>query len=319
MDRILTQLRACAEPSRLRLLALCAKGSFCASELTEIMGQSQPRLSRHLRLLVEAGVLECSREGAHAWFSLAPGEVAEAVLRLLPRRDPAAEADARAASRIVAERSRSASAEFREQGAGWDEMRALGLPVAKVDSALMLLLGADRGLGDVLDLGTGTGRLLEVLAPHARQCLGIDASPAMLALARGRLAGGKLRHCKVRRADAYRLPLASRSQDVVLAQMLLHHAEDPPAMLAEAARVLRPEGLLVVVDLDAAMPDASLGRLRWPGFSNADMRQMMRAAGLAPRPGAAIAGAPTVRLWPARLAEAAIPAGRVAHAAERAA
>lgn len=296
MQAVLASLRCCADPTRLRLLGLTARGAFCVTELTAILGQSQPRLSRHLKLLVEAGLLDCSREGSHAWFSLVPGGLGRAVLEALPDDDPTLREDARTAARVVAERSRAASAAFREQGQEWDEMRAHGLPAERVEAALLAVLG-EHALGDVLDLGTGTGRALELLAPQAHSCLGIDASFAMLALARGRLAERQLANCRVRRADAYRLPLPSSSQDVVMAQMLLHHAEDPPSMLREAARVLRPGGMLLVIDLEAP---AMLPGLRWPGFANQEMRGMLAACGLAPRAGIAIPGPATVRLWPAR-------------------
>jgi ArsR family transcriptional regulator len=157
-------------------------------------------------------------------------------------------------------------------------------------------------------MGTGTGRLLELCAPVAEHCIGIDASPAMLALARNRLSRPELGHCRVRQADAYRLPFPAATFDAVLAQMLLHHAEDPAAMLTEAARVLRPGGLLIVVDLEAGAPLDAHG-FRWPGFANAQMRALLQQAGLSPRPGAAIGGPATVRLWPARMpAAAAFPA-----------
>jgi ubiquinone/menaquinone biosynthesis C-methylase UbiE len=302
VDHLLAQLRACADPSRLRLLALCTRGAFCVSELTAILGQSQPRLSRHLKLLVEAGLLECSREGAHAWFSRTPDRLADQLMTRLPEHDPDLAADARAAARMLSDRARAASDQFRNQGADWDEMRALELPATLVEQALMAMLPQAQdgaGLGDVLDLGTGTGRLLELVAPCAAHCLGIDANPAMLALARNRLSRTELGHCRVRQADAYRLPLPAARFDVVLAQMLLHHAEDPAAILAEARRVLRPGGTLLVIDLEAD-PDLARHNFRWPGFANPQMRALLTQAGLSPRAGAAIPGPATVRLWPAR-------------------
>ena len=306
MDTLLTQLRACADPTRLRLLALCAGGAFCVGELTTILGQSQPRLSRHLKLLTEAGLLECSREGAHAWFSATPGKLPQTVLALLPAQDGLVAADRRAAARVRAERVRAASADFRRRGAGWDEMGALGLPTARAEDALLGLLtqlAGDAAIGALLDLGTGTGRLLELAAPLADHCLGIDTSPGMLALARDRLSRAELANCRVRQADAYRLPSADGAFDCVLAQMVLHHADDPAAMLAEAARVLRPGGMMVVIDLEAGSAIAGQ-QFRWPGFANAQMRALLVAAGLRPLAGAAIPGPIAVRLWPARRAPA---------------
>ncbi len=302
MDALLAALRACAEPTRLRLLALASRGAFCVVELTEILGQSQPRLSRHLRLLCDAGVLERVREGSNVWFGLPPdaGLVQELLARI-PDDDPVLAADRRAAARVLAERARVASESFRKQGADWDEMRALGLPAAEVEAALLSLLPRD-DLGRVLDIGTGTGRLLELLAPRIQAGLGVDASRAMLALARARLAKPGLGHLAVRQADMYSLPLAHR-YDVVVLQMVLHYAEDPAAALAEAARVMAQGGRLVLVDLAAHGRAELADRLahRWPGFTDEAMAALLRDAGLAPGPALSVAGPFEVRLWTATL------------------
>ena len=304
MENLLAALRATAEPTRLRILALAARGSFCVMEFTEILGQSQPRLSRHLRLLGEAGLLQREREGANVWFALPPpeqpgGSLARAVLERLPEDDTTLAADRRQAARVLAERARQASESFRRKGADWDEMRALDLPAAAVEAALLALLPAG-GIGRLLDIGTGTGHLLEVLAPRVSAGLGVDASRSMLALARARLARPGLTHCAVRLADMYRLPLADAGFDLVVLQMVLHYAEDPAGALAEAARVLRPGGMLVVVDLAAHARTDVMTRLahRWPGFSDAGLRDLLAAAGLAPAASVAVPGTLDVRIWP---------------------
>ncbi len=304
MDPLLAALRACAEPTRLRLLALAAQGAFCVSEFTEILGQSQPRLSRHLKLLGDAGVIERVREGANVWFTVPPdvgtglGIVHEILMRV-PEDDPVLAADRRAAARVLAERARIASESFRRQGADWDEMRALGLPAGDVESALLALLPEPQ-LGRVLDIGTGTGRLLELLAPRIRAGLGVDASRAMLALARSRLARPGLGHVSVRQADMYRLALPG-TYDVVVLQMVLHYAEDPQAAIAEAARMLSPGGRLIVVDLVAHDRAALAERLahRWPGFSDPEMTGLLQTAGVVPGAPLTVAGPLAVRLWPA--------------------
>ena len=184
-------------------------------EFTEILGQSQPRLSRHLKLLCDCGLLDRVREGANVWFALPhgePGALARDLIARLPEDDPILEADRRQAARVLAERARIASESFRRQGADWDEMRALDLPAQAVEAALLALV-PEHGAGRLLDIGTGTGRVLELLAPRVRQGLGVDASKAMLALARARLARAGLAHCAVRLADMYRLPLAEASFD----------------------------------------------------------------------------------------------------------
>lgn len=303
MNVFLAQLRAAAEPTRLRLLALCARGAFCVSDLCDLMGQSQPRLSRHLKLLVEAGLLERVPEGANAYFQVPPGaEVAHVLLARLPEDDPTLAADRRQAVRLAAERARAASDAFRRDGADWDETRALGLPAAAIEAALLDALPPR--LGRLLDIGAGTGRLLELVAPRVASALGVDASREMLALARGRLAErGLAGRCAVRQADMYRLPLADDSFDAVTLQMVLHYAEDPAAALAEAARVLRPEGALVILDLAAHGRTELLERHkhRWPGFDDAALAGWLGQAGCALADPLTIEGGPLpVRLWPAR-------------------
>ncbi len=309
MERLLTSLRAAAEPTRLRLLALAGRGAFCVSEFTEILGQSQPRLSRHLKLLCDCGLLDRVREGANVWFTLPHGEtgaLARDLVARLPDDDPMLEADRRQAGRVLAERARVASESFRRQGADWDEMRALDLPAAAVEAAVLSLV-PERDAGRLLDIGTGTGRVLELLAPRISQGVGVDASKAMLALARSRLARPGLSHCSVRLADMYRLPFPDATFDLAVMQMVLHYAEDPPGVLAELGRVLRPDGRLILIDLAQHDRDDLLTKLahRWPGFTDDVMRGLLADAGLLQGEPVAIEGPLAIRLWPAtRVADA---------------
>lgn len=302
MDELLGQLRAAAEPTRLRLLALCARGAFCVTDLCDVLGQSQPRLSRHLKLLVEAGLLERLPEGSNVYFQMPPGaDLARLLIARLPEDDPQLAADRRQAVRLAAERAREASAAFRRDGADWDEIRALGLPAAAIEAALLALLPPR--IERFLDIGTGTGRLLEVVAQRAERAVGVDASRDMLALARARLAErGLAGRCAVRQADMYRLPFPDGAFDAVALQMVLHYAEDPVAALAEAARVLHPDGLLLVVDL-AAHDRADLmdrHKHRWPGFDDAALAGWLGAAGCAAAAAVEVPGPLAIRLWPAR-------------------
>ncbi len=303
MEHLLASLRAAAEPTRLRLLALAARGAFCVMEFTEILGQSQPRLSRHLKLLCDCGLLGRVREGANVWFALPTGDqgaLPRELVARLPPDDPILEADRRQAARVLAERARIASESFRQKGADWDEMRALDLPAQAVEDALLSLVppGPD---GRLLDIGTGTGRVLELLAPRVREALGVDASKAMLALARARLSGLDFAHCAVQLADMYRLPLSDQSFDTVVLQMVLHHAEDPAGAVLEATRVLSRGGQLLVIDLGEHDHADVTGKLahRWPGFSDQTMNEIFSSAGIAPRDPMTIAGPLPIRIWPA--------------------
>jgi ArsR family transcriptional regulator len=312
MEHLLASLRAAAEPTRLRLLALAARGAFCVMEFTEILGQSQPRLSRHLKLLCDCGLLDRVREGANVWFALPTGEdgaLPRELVARLPQDDPILEADRRQAARVLAERARIASESFRQKGADWDEMRALDLPAQAVEEALLSLVPLSPP-GRLLDIGTGTGRILELLAPRVRQALGIDASKAMLALARARLSGPEFAHCAVRLADMYRLPLADRSFDTVVLQMVLHHAEDPAGAVREATRVLAPGGQLLVIDLAEHDRSELTDKLahRWPGFSDTAVNRMFTAADMEWRDPSTIAGKLPIRIWPAVRMQADTPA-----------
>jgi ArsR family transcriptional regulator len=200
----------------------------------------------------------------------------------------------------MAERARVASESFRRQGADWDEMRALDLPAAAVEAALLQMVPG-QAVGRLLDIGTGTGRVLELLAPRISHGVGVDASKAMLELARARLARPGLGHCSVRLADMYRLPFPNDGFDLAVMQMVLHYADDPPGVLAEAARVLRPGGRLIVIDLAEHGREDLLTRLahRWPGFADDAMQTLLTGAGMQPGPPVAIDAALGICLWPA--------------------
>ena len=251
MDFLLTALKAAAEPTRLRLLALCAHGELTVSELTQILGQSQPRVSRHLKLLCDAGLLDRFREGTWAFYRLgersAFAGLARTLIDAIPADDPTLALDLERLNAIKRARAEAAAEYFRENAARWHEIRSLHVPERDVEAALLKLLPAS-GIQDLLDLGTGTGRMLELLGPKVERALGVDLSREMLAVARSNLERAGLRNCQVRQSDMYQLPLPSASFDAVLVHQVLHYAEEPAEVLAEAARVLRPGGRLVIVD-----------------------------------------------------------------------
>src|SRR5215510_7976812 len=244
-------LKAAGEATRLRVLALLAEAELTVSDLTEILRQSQPRISRHLKLLADAGLVERFREGSWAFFRLADRAVAAEVTRsLLARLDPADPAIVRDRERLAAvraARAAAAQAYFRAHAAEWDRIRQLHVADTAVEAAIREAL-AERPFRSLLDLGTGTGRMLELFGPQIERGLGIDMSLDMLSLARARLERAGLKHCSVRQGDIYELPVPKDSFDVVLIHQVLHFLDDGGRAIAEAARMLRPGGRLLVID-----------------------------------------------------------------------
>jgi ArsR family transcriptional regulator len=297
-------LRAAAEPTRLRLLALCAQGELTVTELTQILGQSQPRVSRHLKLMVEAGLLDRFREGTWAFYRLAQGEaagLAHKLIEMMPEGDATLALDRERLKAIKEARAEEASAYFRKNAAQWDKIGKLYVHESEVEKSLLGLLPA-RGVRDMVDIGTGTGRMLEVLGPKVGQAIGVDLSRDMLGIARANLEAAGLRNCQVRHGDMYMLPLASQSVDLATIHQVLHYADDPASVIAEAARVLRPGGRLVLVDfapheLEFLRTEHAHRRL---GFSDAEVQGWLLAAGLVPQAPVRLPGDPlTVVLWTA--------------------
>lgn len=306
MDQMLAALKATAEPTRLRLLTLCAHSDLTVSELTQILGQSQPRVSRHLKLLGEAGLLDRRREGSWAYFRLAqrgPGaELARTLVDALPGDDPTLSLDLERLEALVRERSRRAADYFRRNAAKWNEIRSLYIDEREVEKALLAQI-PDGQVHDLIDIGTGTGRVIEVLAPRVEQAVGIDLSPDMLQVARANLDKARLRNCLIRQGDMYQLPVPSASFDAAVIHQVLHFAELPGAVIGEAARVLRPGGKLIVADF--AQHDLEFLRddhmHRWLGFRDEDMSAWCKAAGLVPDDPIVLPGDPlNVAIWSAR-------------------
>ncbi|BBK44212.1 ArsR family transcriptional regulator [Allostella vacuolata] len=306
MEQLLNGLRAAAEPTRLRILALCAHGELTVSELTQILGQSQPRVSRHLKLLCEAGLLDRFREGTWAFFRLAAGGPAADLGRLLvdriPDEDETVGRDLQRLAAVKAGRAELAAAYFRANAGSWDRVRSLYVDEQEVEAALLGLL-PEREVQDVLDVGTGTGRIVELLGRRGIRAVGVDSSRDMLGVARANLERAQLHQCQVRFADAYQLPMPGASFDAVTVHQVLHYLDDPGEAIAEAARVLRPGGRMIVVDfapheLDQLRSEHAHRRL---GFTDAEVAHWMRAAGLEPATPLSLPGDPlTVVLWPAR-------------------
>ncbi len=306
MDDLLAALRAVAEPTRLRLVVLCARGELTVSELTQILGQSQPRVSRHLKLLCEAGLLDRFREGNWVFYRLSRSSPASALARHLVEAcgvaDPTIVLDLQRLSAIKQQRADLASAYFRENAAQWHRIRSLYVDEGVVEAALVEIVAA-ADPRDLLDIGTGTGRMLEILAPGVEHALGVDQSREMLSIARVNLERAGLANGRVRRDDMYQLALPDASFDAVVVHQVLHYADRPAAAIAEAARVLRPHGILVLVDfaphaLEFLRDEHAHRRL---GFADGEIAEWCRAAGLDPSPPRQLPGDPlTVVIWTAR-------------------
>jgi DNA-binding transcriptional ArsR family regulator len=263
MDTLLQGMRAVAEPTRLRLLALCAHAELTVTELTQILGQSQPRVSRHLKLLVEAGLLDRFREGTWAFYRLAESQacatLGRTVVDLIPENDPTLTLDLERLEAVKSTRAAQAADYFRSNAARWDQMRSLYVDEAEIERAMLALLNP-RDVGDLLDIGTGTGRMLVVYGEAAGRAVGID-------------------------------------------HQVLHYADAPADVIAEAARALRPGGRLIVADFaphreETLREEHAHRRL---GFSGEELANWLHRAKLIPEDTTYLHGDPlTIGLWAAR-------------------
>ena len=304
-------LKAAGEETRLRILALVAEAELTVSDLTDILRQSQPRISRHLKLLVEAGLVERFREGTWAFFRLAEhGGGAEVARALVGRLDAADQTIARDRARLESvrqARAAAAQAYFRAHAAEWDRIRKLHVADEAVEEAIRAAL-ADKPFRSLLDLGTGTGRMLEIFGHDIERGLGLDLSLDMLLLARDRLERAGLKNCSVRQGDIYDLPIANNSFDVVILHQVLHFLDDGARAIREAARVLRPGGRLLVVDFAPHEQEFLREQFahRRLGFASETVTQWMTSSGLEPVMHRSLAPEPdtdgkiAVSLWLAR-------------------
>lgn len=248
------RFQSLADPTRLRILALLRIMELSVGELAQVLGQSQPRVSRHLKILADAGVLKRRKEGSWVFLTLADDEPAAALFKLIDEWADAGTnalfySDAARIDGIRAERADAANRYFAGHAGVWDQIRSLHVAESEVEQAIDRVLGK-RTLGCLVDVGTGTGRMIELFGPRAVQAIGIDRSSEMLRLARVKLEAAGI-HSSLRQGDMYALPLADDSADSVIIHQVLHYAHSPAAAIAEAARVLAPGGTLLVVDFAA--------------------------------------------------------------------
>ena len=300
-------MRALADPTRLRIMRLITAMELAVGELAHVLGQSQPRVSRHVAILCDAGLAERRREGSWVFLRQAmSGPMGRAAARLLAAAEDAlaafaaqCEEDRRHLAQIRAAREKNAAEYFARHASEWDRLRALLAPAGVVEQALVRSLEV-APVGRVLDIGTGTGRIAELLQPRAEHVTGLDKSPEMLRLARARLQDLPADRIAFVQGDFGALPFAPASFDTVVFHQVLHYAQEPAYALAEAARVCREGGRIAIVDLAAHQREElrrehAHARL---GFADLQMRAMLLEHGFKPAKTVACEGGElAVKVW----------------------
>lgn len=303
---------ALADPTRLRVVALLRRMELSVGEIAQVLGQSQPRVSRHVKILAEAGLVDRRKEGSWVFLTLGEPALIDPLFGLIERwtvRGGAAtwSDDLERLGAVRAERAAAAQSYFASHARDWDHLRSLHVAEAEVEAAVARALDRDaRPIGRLVDVGTGTGRMIELFGAEASHALGIDRSPEMLRLARVKLAEAGLR-AELRQGDMYALPLPAACADTVILHQVLHYAQNPAAAVAESARLLSPGGRLLIVDFAAHEREelrSQSAHVRL-GFSDEILLRYLLDAGLDGRVVEHLeGGALTVTLWSATRPEA---------------
>jgi ubiquinone/menaquinone biosynthesis C-methylase UbiE/DNA-binding transcriptional ArsR family regulator len=314
-DEAVDALRAAGEPTRLRILALLAVEELSVMELGHILDQSQPRVSRHLKLMTEAGLIERFPDGAWVFYRLpAHGPrraLVDAVLDLL-NESGQPDRDFQRLDRVRAERGAEAAAYFERIAPRWDEIRSLYAPENAVEAAVERAAGPGP-FERIVDLGTGSGRMLTLLGARARVSVGLDLSQQMLNIARANVSRAGLEKVELRHGDIFATRLPSATADLVVVHQVLHYLSDPVAAVAEAARLVGPGGKLLIVDfaphdLEFLRSEHQHRRL---GFTDEEIARWLADAGLEPAEPVALAPVTeglTVKIWTGRSADAPVTA-----------
>lgn len=276
--------RALADPTRLRIVALLRAMELSVGELAQVLGQSQPRVSRHVKILVDAGLAERRKEGSWVFLSLGDPVRVHPLLKAMDGwsdadQDHWMRADVARLEAVRADRQAAAEAYFAAHAEQWDAIRSLHVAETDVEAAMSRALDAS-AVGRLVDIGTGTGRILELFSGQADRATGIDRSPEMLRLARAKLSEANLDNVEIRQGDMYSLELPSAKADTVILHQVLHYAQQPSAAIAEAARLLDDAGRLLIVDFAAheredLRSQAAHARL---GFSDEQIARWFKAA-----------------------------------------
>lgn len=308
-------LRAAGEPTRLRILALLEREELAVLELCRVLDQSQPRVSRHLKLLAEAGLVERFPDGAWVFYRLAGAgrqrDVIGEVLAHVNADDPGLARDRRKLDDVQAERSDAAQAYFAENAAQWDQIRSLYVSDSHVEAEVLKIAGRAR-VARLVDLGSGTGRMLTLLGPQADQALGLDLSQQMLNIARRNVGEAGLTNVELRHGDIFDTRLPEGSVDLVVVHQVLHYLGDPAAAVKEAARIVAPDGKLIIVDFAPHKHEflREQHQHRRLGFSDEEMARWLGEAEL---PSVHLQALPptradglTVKIWAAQRAPTAL-------------
>jgi ubiquinone/menaquinone biosynthesis C-methylase UbiE len=299
VDRLLDIFRALGDPTRLRIFALLRRMELSVGELAQVLGQSQPRVSRHVRILADAGLTTRRREGSWVFLALAEDPRNEPLLAAIEQAaGDWVEEDAARLAAVRAERAAAAERYFAARAEEWDAIRSLYVPEQQVEAVMVAMLGS-RPVGRLVDLGTGTGRMLELFGGEAARAVGVDRSPEMLRLARAKLAEA-VPTAELRQGDLTALPLGDAVADTVILHQVLHFVPQPGAALGEAARLVADGGRMLIVDFaphereELRTRDAHQ-RL---GFSDAQIEGWLSAAGLELTAVKELEGGElTVKLW----------------------
>mgnify|MGYP000060535995 CR=1 FL=1 len=308
-EEVIEALRAAGEPTRLRILALLADEELAVMELSQILDQSQPRVSRHLKLLSDAGLIERFPDGAWVFYRVAADPAmrhfVDQVLDMIESSDIGMQRDAERLDAVRGERSSDAQSYFARNAARWDEIRSLYVSEANVEAAIIAAAGSGP-FERMIDLGTGAGRMLALLGPKAKDAIGLDLSQQMLNVARLHVTEAGLEGVELRHGDIFATRLPDRSADLVVVHQVLHYLSDPASAVMEAARLVAPGGRLLIIDF---APHAleflrEAHQHRRLGFSDDEMGRWMAEAGLlAPDlttlPSASSEGL-TVKIWVAK-------------------
>lgn len=287
MNRNVVLLHALADPIRLRAMALLRQMELSVGELAQVLAHGQPAVSKHLKILLDCGLVSKRKEGNWVFLGLGEPGLVDPAFTLLDRwaevhgESSWIAADLARLTAINADRAQDAAQYFRAHAAEWDRLRSLHIPTDKVDSAILRALG-DHHPGQLVDIGTGTGTMLMLFAHRADHMIGIDRSPDMLRFGRAKLAEAGIVNAELRQGDMNRLDLPTAKADTVILHQVLHYSRSPATAIAEAARLLKPSGRLLVIDVaphhvEALRKDHAHVRL---GFADDEVLAHLAAAGI---------------------------------------